>query len=197
MAIPIKSNVLEPGLWIDRYGNYLISVAMIKVGNSQIAEDLVQETFISAIQARENFRHESSEKTWLAAILKNKIIDYYRKKDILKNTSDYLNETSDSFDYQFFDKVNGHWTVNAAPASSEDWADSSFNKVEFEKILYQCVQKLPEKLRAVFIAKFLDEEDSEIICKVHQISTSNYWVIIHRTKIPMRSCLEKKGGLSI
>ncbi len=45
-----------------------------------MAEDLVQETMLSAYQARDKFRGGSSERTWLVSILKRKIIDHYRKQ---------------------------------------------------------------------------------------------------------------------
>lgn len=167
----------------------------MKVSNRETAEDLVQETFVSAIKAKDSFKSGSSEKTWLVAILKNKIIDYYRKKDVLKNTSDYLNETADDFNKYFFEKQNGHWLKEAGPHTWQESADSTIHQEEFDKVVLGCVEKMPSKLIPVFMAKFLDDEDSETICKVHNISASNYWVIIHRAKVLIRSCLEKNWFL--
>lgn len=167
----------------------------MKVSSIEAAEDLVQETFVSAIKAKDSFKSDSSEKTWLVAILKNKIIDYYRKKDVLRNTSEYLNETADDFNKHFFEKQNGHWLKEAAPHTWQESADAAMNQMEFDKVLLGCVEKMPAKLIPIFIAKFLDEEDSETICKVHNISSSNYWVIIHRAKVLIRSCLEKNWFL--
>ena len=70
---------LEPSSWVTSFGDYLFSYALLKVGKREIAEDLVQEAFISAIKAKDTFKGDSSEKTWLTAILNNKIIDHYRK----------------------------------------------------------------------------------------------------------------------
>ncbi len=84
---------LNPEIWLSNYGDYLFSVAMLKTNNREVAEDLIQESFLSAYKSRDLFRGDSSEKTWLISILNNKIIDYYRKKDVLKNTSEYLINT--------------------------------------------------------------------------------------------------------
>jgi len=46
-----------------------------------LAEDLVQETLLAAVRSREKFGGRSSERSWLVGILKNKIVDYYRKLD--------------------------------------------------------------------------------------------------------------------
>ena len=191
----ISENTLNPAQWLKTYGDYLFSYALLKVNNRETAEDLVQDVLISAWKAKETFKGDSSEKTWLVAILKNKVIDHYRKKDILKNTSEYLTETEDDFSKHFFEKIYGHWLADAAPQQWNNSADSALQGEEFDRVLQQCVQKMPTKLIPVFIAKFLDDEDSETICKVHQISTSNYWVIIHRAKVLIRSCLEKNWFL--
>jgi RNA polymerase sigma-70 factor (ECF subfamily) len=166
----------EPAQWVSRYGDYLYSLAVLKVNDTATAEDLVQETFMAAIKAKGTYRGDSSEKTWLVSILNNKVIDYYRKKDVLKNATTYLSETEESF------TENRDWTI---------YADDSLNQMEFQKVIQFCIQKMPPRLIPVFIARFLDQEESELICKVLDISPSNYWVMIHRAKILMRSCLEK------
>ena len=189
------SNILHPDKWVDLYGDYLFSLAVMRTGNNELAEDLVQETFLSAIRAKETFKGNSNEKTWLTAILKNKIIDHYRKKDILKNAEDYLADTQQSFHNSFFSSSQdnfGHWTKESSPQEwANEAADASVNYKEFFKILRSCIDKMPSRLVPVFLSRFLDEEDAEVICKEFNISTSNYWVIIHRAKVLMRSCLEK------
>jgi RNA polymerase sigma-70 factor (TIGR02943 family) len=187
---------LNPATWVNSLGDYLFSYAFMKVGDRQVAEDLVQDTFVSGIRAKDTFKGESSEKTWLVAILKNKIIDHYRKKDVLRNTTEYLDETEVDFTKHFFDLNDGHWISGSAPAPWSASADNAVESEEFETILQMCIQKMPPKLIPVFVAKFIDDEDSEIICKVHGISSSNYWVMIHRAKVLIRSCLEKNWFLT-
>ena len=192
----IKKEKVEPGQWLNLYGDYLYSLAFLKVNHKETAEDLVQETFILAFKAKDSFEQYSSEKTWLTTILKNKIIDYYRKKDVFKNVSGYIAETENGFTEHFFNVQDGHWLQAAAPGNWKENADTKVNRNEFYKILQQCIQKMPPKLAPIFMAKFLDNEDSETICKENNISSSNYWVIIHRAKVLMRSCLEKNWFLS-
>jgi RNA polymerase sigma-70 factor (ECF subfamily) len=182
---------LNPDSWLTSYGDYLFSYCMLRINHRETAEDLVQDTLISAFRSKDSFKGESSEVTWLVAILKNKIIDYYRKKDILKDAQDYLKSTDGSFYENFFDPGDGHWLRDAAPRAWNSPADASVENDEFQRVLQACVQKMPPKLVPVFVAKFFDEEDSETICKVHNISPSNYWVIIHRAKVLIRACLEK------
>lgn len=186
-------NTLEPTQWLQRYGDYLFNIALLKVNNTAQAEDLVQETLLSAFKAREGFKGVSTEKTWLTSILNNKIIDYYRKKGSQKNSATYLQETEAAFTEQFFESGEGvtpHWLDQTAPNNWGTGADQKINQQEFYKILQACIQKMPPKLSSVFIAKFMDETETDIICKEFELSSSNYWVIIHRAKVLMRSCLE-------
>jgi RNA polymerase sigma-70 factor (ECF subfamily) len=187
---------LDPDSWLNSYGDYLFSYCMVRINHRETAEDLVQETLLSAFRSRDGFKGESSEATWLVAILKNKIVDYYRKKDILKETKDYLESTDGDFSKSFFDPNDGHWLRDATPQTWNAPADADMDQAEFQNVLRACVHKMPPKLVPVFIAKFFDEEDSETICKVHSISTSNYWVIIHRAKVLVRACLEKNWFLT-
>jgi RNA polymerase sigma-70 factor (TIGR02943 family) len=184
---------LNPDSWLKLYGDYLFSYCMLRVNHRETAEDLVQETLASAFRSRDTFRGESTEGTWLVTILKNKIIDHYRKKDVLKDAEHYLASTDSDFSKNFFDPETGHWLNEAAPRA---WAaDTGIEQSEFQEVLQECVHKMPPKLVPVFIAKFFDDEDSDTICKVHNISPSNYWVIIHRAKVLIRACLEKRWFL--
>lgn len=178
------------------YGDYLFSYCMHRVNHRETAEDLVQETFISAFRSRESFKGQSTEVTWLTAILKNKIVDHYRKKDILKDATEYLGKTDGDFTKNFFDPADGHWLRDTAPQPWSDSADAGIDQAEFEEVLRNCVGKMPSKLVPVFVSRFFHDEDSETICKVHNISPSNYWVIIHRAKIVIRACLEKNWFLT-
>ncbi len=191
-----EGSILQPAEWLNRYGDYLYSVAMLKVNNKEKAEDLLQETFLSAYKAKDSFRSNSSEKTWLTTILKNKITDHYRKNDVLKNADSYIADTEASFSDHFFNPSDGHWIESALPEAWQEFADARINQNEFNKIVQYCIGKMPPKLVPVFTAKFLEDEDAEKICKDFNISSSNYWVIIHRAKVLIRSCLQKNWFLA-
>jgi len=62
---------------------------------------------------------------------------------------------------------------------------------EFYEILERCKQKLADLLNAVFTLKYLEEKESDEICKELNISSSNYWVLLHRARLKIRQCLEE------
>jgi RNA polymerase sigma-70 factor (TIGR02943 family) len=189
---------LHPEHWVERYSDYLYSFAYARLRKEEVAEDLVQDTFFSALRARETFLANASEKTWLISILKRKIIDYYRKKStqnelsILDKPVENEDGSSGSNDHFFNNTMSvDHWASGASPQPWKKNFETSVESDEFYNILKKCISKMPEKTAAAFTLKNLDDMDSEEICKELNISPSNFWVMMHRAKLMMRECMEK------
>lgn len=68
--ITFNSTRSDPNNWLEEYGDYLYRRALLLLGNTAAAEDLVQDTLLAAYQAKDGFRGQSSIKTWLSSILK-------------------------------------------------------------------------------------------------------------------------------
>jgi RNA polymerase sigma-70 factor (ECF subfamily) len=186
-----SQKILNPAKWVDLYADYLYKFAYYRVNDDQLAEDLVQDAFLSALKARDTYKGDAAEKTWLIAILKNKIIDHYKKAST-KNESPLKLRTYDapSLDYFFNKEKNGHWQSETKP---KDWGevDNSYDSKEFYKILESCLKDLPEKWKGIFTMSLLDDSDAKMVCKEFNLSSSNFWVIMHRAKLQVRACLEK------
>ncbi len=168
--------------WVDLYSDYLYNYAIVRVNDADLAKDLVQDTFIAGIKGLEKFEGKSAIRTWLVSILKRKIIDFWRQKETRK---------TDVFS-SFFDegKMMTKWNEKYQPKGRLSEIDTEIENVELRNSILECVNKLPEKYKAVFIDKMIEEKDSEIVCKDNDITPSNFWVIIHRAKMQMRACLE-------
>ncbi len=180
-------NNLEPNSWVDNYADYLYRYAQSRVNDSAVAEDLVQETFLSAWKARERFEGRSSEKTWLSSILKNKIIDYYRKALVKDENISGKKETPISY---FSD--DGNWMPDER---GNDWsmdAGAQLESKEFFEIFKTCVSAIRGKAQMAFALKYVEDEKTEDICKELNITPTNYWVLIHRAKLQLRKCLDQK-----
>lgn len=184
-------NKLTPEKWVDNYSDYLYSFAFYRVSDQALAEDLVQDTFLSALSARDTYKGQASEKTWLVSILKNKIIDHYKKAST-RNESPLQLSTYDapSYDYYFNKQKKGHWQKEHSP---KDWGQSQHQPEtkEFLGILQKCMASLPAKWAGVFKMSLLDDQDSKEVCKEFKLTSSNFWVIMHRAKLQVRECLEK------
>lgn len=156
-----------------------------------LAEDLVQETLLSAYSAGDSFQGRALINSWLFAILKNKIIDALRqigrqRKVFTALDDELLDET---FESHFF--PNGHWTPEGQP---QHWntPEKSLNNNEFQKTLQSCLYNLPENTARVFTLKEILGFSSNEIQQMCGISTANYHTIMHRARESLRQCLQIK-----
>lgn len=175
--------ILQPQLWVNRHADYLYSYALSRLNDEETARDLVQETFLAALEKTGTFRGDSSERTWLTAILKFKVIDVYRKQS---RTAKTVAPEEEFFEAELHHWKKEHWPM---PFGVEDH-DPLHNK-EFMSVLQKCMQRLPPLWLSVFRMKHLDDEGTDEICAALKLTSSNYWVIIHRAKVNLRSCLQK------
>src|SRR5476651_615284 len=146
---------VNPHKWVEAYADYLYAYAITRINDEEQARDLVQDTFLAALQRADKFEGKSSEKTWLTAILKNKIIDTYRKKSSGLSNIDVVKAEGEQQD--FFED-DGHWSPERRPiAFGIEEYDPLHNK-EFNRILQNCMKKLPALWMAVFTMKHIDDE---------------------------------------
>ncbi|HHF3656782.1 TPA: sigma-70 family RNA polymerase sigma factor, partial [Haemophilus influenzae] len=92
-------------LELQQIRTQMLTFAQLQVNQADLAEDLVQEAFLSAFKNLANFKRQSAFKTWIFAILKNKIIDYLRQKGRFVLESELEDENTNN---SFFDE-KGHW----------------------------------------------------------------------------------------
>jgi RNA polymerase sigma-70 factor (TIGR02943 family) len=187
MTDPIpETSLTDPDHWVDNYADTLFSYALFRTQDKGVAEELVQETFVAALDARKRFKGDASEKTWLFAILKNKLIDQLRQKYRVRLQS--LENIPEHIQNDFFDERGG-WTHK--PEKWRDNPQQNFEQMEFLAVLQECLTQLPARQGDAFRMREFDDIDSKKICKVLGVSPTNYWVILHRARLVIRRCLER------
>ncbi len=169
----------------------MYSWAVYKTSSKETAEDLVQETFLAAVQSFEKFERKSNPKTWLFAILNNKIIDHYRRQ--IKNPTIGERKQSEKGERSLFDTLfdtDRQWRKEERPAPWQVESENILDNAEFNKVLQNCMEKLPVAWFSAVQLKYLEEKKGELICQELQITPSNFWQILHRAKLQLRKCLE-------
>ena len=182
--------LLEPERWVEAHGDALFRFAALRVRNHAVAEDLVQETFLAGIKAKDSFGGRSSERGWLFGILRNKLIDYYRlqaREAPLTDLEAPLPEEKDTFEAAGASK--DAWLTTVAPKAWET-PEAALVSKEFYDVLQDCLSRLPIKVAQVFLLREIDGVSSEQICKDFGLSPNNLWVMLHRARLALRRCLE-------
>ncbi len=182
------SKKTDPNQWIDRYGNLLYRFALLRLRNSEWAEEVVQETFVAALKGIRSFEGKSSESTWLVGILKHKIIDWLRKIQEQKNMgsleeAETLSAEGSGEQFNLDIRHKNSW-----PKTPE----RLFEDKEFWSTFYKCLETLPERYRTVYVLREVDGLESEEICKIVGVTKTNLWVLLHRARNQIRHCLAVK-----
>jgi len=164
--------------------------ALYKTSSKEVAEDLVQDTFLAAFKSHSNFKGNSKPKTWLFSILNNKITDYHRNR--YKNSTSSDNEQSEKCEQILFTTLfdtHENWDQNEHPSDWQNESEHLLDNHEFIQIFQGCMQKLPPNWLSAIQLKYIEEKKGELICQELNISPTNFWQLLHRAKLQLRKCL--------
>jgi len=181
---PEQLGTLDPQRWLEQHGDILFSIAVAQIRDSGIAEELVQDTLLAACTTSEGYQGRASERTWLHAILKHKIIDHIRKESRRRQTS--IDIGDDVFLDQRFDAA-GHFSPGIKPW--EEDPEDALGQKHLQLALQQCIESLPERLSRAFVLREIEGYGGEDVCKALGVSSTNLWVILHRARVRLRDCL--------
>lgn len=171
---------------LQQYRGYLIRYAILQLRDPHLAEDVVQETLVSAIESLDKFSTQSSLRTWLVGILKHKILDMMRKQ-IREPQLEIVNgEDEDDLIDSLFTK-NGRW---ASPPPTWNEPEQAMENRYFWEVFEQCNQRMSINTSRAFMMREFMDMSTEEICQELSISTTNCWALLHRARLALRECLE-------
>ena len=181
----MTTHQLHPNTWVDSYADYLFNFAVIRVSDAEIAKDLVQETFFAGLKSAKNYNGDASERTWLIAILKRKVIDHYRKTNSKKGKAEVR------MSYSAQNDSEGDWLEEQVADPFSSFENDAIENEELGLAIQQCITKLPKKQSMVFTMKTIQGMDTEDVCNELGINPSNLWVMIHRARTALMGCLNQ------
>lgn len=181
----------DPEAWVDEYGDYLFRYALVRLRDESLAEDMVQETFLAALKSDAAFAGRSAPRSWLVGILKNKIVDHYRKASRETSFTD-LEFMADEHSERFIPDglFKDGWIHELGPLEWAPTPGAGLDSEAFWKTFHECSGKLPRKVARVFLLREVDDVSTEEICTLLDISPNHLWVMLHRARMALRACLE-------
>jgi len=187
--IKLKVNPVE---WIEEYGNYLLRYALCYVRGQEVAEDLVQETFLAALQSQGSFAGKSTEKTWLVGILKHKLIDHYRKTSRYSQLEDNVEINSVKDGFVRTGRWTGFWNPGSEPQGWHLNPACTAERQAFREVLNSCLSQMTPRMAAAFQLREVEQLSTKEICELLGVSERNLWVMLHRARQLLRRCIELK-----
>jgi len=183
---PPQNSIPPPELWVDQFGDLLFAAARKRLRDRSTCEELVQETLLAALKSMDSFRGDCEFSSWLVGILKHKILDHLRQT--YRKRSESLSDDAVADDMFTtagkWKRMPHRWRINPEDSAVES---------ELEQMLAQCMDGLPELQRNAFVLSVMEEMGSDETCKALSVSATNLYVLLHRARLRLRDCLDKKG----
>ena len=176
---------------VSRHGGALLRLAMTFMKDRSLAEEVVQDTWMAALDHLDAFEGRSALRTWLFHIVANKARTRIGQEgrsvpfSALGTSEDGDEEavSSDRFDQ------GGMWKEPPGPWSEENPERLAQGK-ETRAAIEAAIATLPEAQRAVITLRDIEEMETEEICNLLGITVSNQRVLLHRARARVRQALE-------
>jgi len=171
---------------VERYYSSLLAVARSIIGES-LAEEVVQEAWLSAYRNLSKFEGRSSVKTWLISIVANEAKSRLRKESRSISLEGLASNDDSSFSERY--GVNGQWIKPPAGWHSES-PEALLDNEQFRSCLKKYMTTLGEQGRTALILKDMQGLSLVEICNILGVSASNVRVLIHRARHVMFENIE-------
>lgn len=165
---------------VEQHQQTIYNVALRMCGNPHDAEETMQETFLSAIQALPRFQGRSKLSTWLYRIASNQCL-MRRRRDAAAPVEFFMDDSDDD-------------PAEVMPKYFVDWSydpDSLLLDAELQQVMEKAIEALPPKLRIVFIWRELEGLSTAETAEVLNISESAVKVRLHRARLQLRDHLSR------
>jgi RNA polymerase sigma-70 factor (ECF subfamily) len=157
-------------LIFERYARSIIRFIYGMVGEADLAEELMQETFVRAYNSRTNLRDDSKLTAWIYGIARNIALNALRSRRVVA------------------DKL-GNDSVELEVADSGPAPDEQLLNKELDYVIGKALETLTEDQRMVFTLKVLQQKSYEEITEITGHSVPKLKTDLHRAKSKMRELI--------
>ena len=169
-----------PDVFVRANAGWMLTVANRLLGDTSLAQDCVQEGFLSAFKALHTFERRSSLKTWLHRIVINAALMKLRaQRRANEHAIDDLLPDFDSNDC----RLEAPWHVIEQP-------DALLEKSETAEIIRQKIAELPENYRIVLLLRDIEELSTQDVADMLQVTEGTVKVRLHRARAALKRLLE-------
>lgn len=161
----------------DHYFDRVYSLVYNQVDrNKEVAEDIVQETFLAALKSAKGFKGRSSAYTWLCSIAYHKVADHYRRQS---------RERKRMVSGIDVDTVDDEENPGRQPQP-----DSLIESAETRQVVNDALSRLPWDYRQVLILKYVEEMSVQEISQVMGRSPKSIEGLLTRSRKALQTQLE-------
>ena len=184
---------------VNQHHGMLIRIAMGYVADREVAEEVVQDTWLAVIESLNRFEGRSSLRTWVCGILIHKAKDRgvrEKRHTTFSDFESYDDDNDGAVDPSRFQQTGewaGHWAFPPQP-----WDDQTPEKLLASKQAVDCMQRaieaLPATLKEVLVLRDVEGVEAKEVCEMLKITETNLYVRLHRARERVRVAVETALG---
>ena len=177
---------------VTKHHGALIRMAMGYVADRELAEEVVQDTWMAVIEGLGRFEGRSSLRTWIFGIMIHKAKDRgVREKrhvtfSAFDSKSDENDEAVDPARFHQSGEWAGHWAIPPQP-----WDEQTPEKLlasqQAVSAMQRAIEALPPTLKEVLILRDIEGVEAKDACNILKITETNLYVRLHRARERVRA----------
>ncbi len=180
---------------VTRHHSALIRMALAYVADREVAEEVVQDTWMAVIDGLSRFEGRSSLRTWIFGIMIHKAKDrgVREKRHVnfssFESVDDNNDEAVDPSRFHQSGEWAGHWAFPPQP-----WDDQTPEKLlasrQAVNAMNRAIEALPQRLKDVLILRDVEGVEAKEACDILRITETNLYVRLHRARERVRQTVE-------
>lgn len=167
---------------VRQYSSRLLATARRMLGNEHDAQDALQEAFLSAFKAMDQFSGTAKLSTWLHRIVMNAALMKLRSRR--RKPEESIEELLPRFDEQ------GEWSNRVV--SWETPSEALLQRQETRALVRRCIDRLPDTYRTMLLLRDIEELETEEAAHLLGITTNAVKIRLHRARQALRTLLEQE-----
>lgn len=172
---------------VDRYHSRLICFARSFTARPELAEDIVQETWLGLLRGLDGFEGRAALRTWLFQICANRARTLTAKEGRLVPV-DPTDPTSPTVDPKRFNP-DGHWIEPPGPWGA---GGGGFGDEDLVERVRSAITQLPVTQQQVVTLRDVEGMSAEHVCRILELTEVNQRVLLHRGRAKVRAILERE-----
>jgi RNA polymerase sigma-70 factor (ECF subfamily) len=175
---------------VERWSGMMLRLALAHVDSHAIAEEVVQEAWLTVLRSLNRFEQRSSFRTWVLGIVVNCARSRARAERRLVPLSSESGPVVDPARFLPADHPRWphHWAVE--PAAWRTPEDELLAR-ETRTVILEAIDALPPAQREVIVLRDLEEFPSSEVCNILGLTDTHQRVLLHRARSRVRQALER------
>jgi RNA polymerase sigma-70 factor, ECF subfamily len=175
---------------VGSWGGMMLRLALTHVDSRALAEEVVQDTWLTVLRSLDRFERRSSLRTWVLGIVVNCARSRARRE---RRAVPVLSDSSPAADRaRFLPLDHPRWPHHWA-AEPTEWRtpEAELLAGETRRVMREAIDALPSPQREVLVLRDVEGLPAAEVCNILALTDTHQRVLLHRARSRVRHALER------